>query len=399
MRLNLPLKITTLLTLSLGSWLCSQVTPAQAAFDEQSVEQADVIAIARPFGQNKFDLLIIEQIPGKKQCWSEKAGNPVTVDPLLLNFDFTGICKRATDSNGYSIRLDGQDLGLEYILRLVEKDGELVLVGTPRTGQFAEIVVGRTRGMTRDFMKIQLDPGWRFARRSFQGKPLGHYYFSGKRAEIAAAGSPGAVPPPTTSSANFKDITNDIYKAEIEQAVALGIVAGFKEDNTFRPTNPVTREQLVSMVIDAINTVNKINLNEAPEGIVPFTDVAPERWSAKKIKWAQSKNIVSASPDGKFRPTDPITRTELMAIMQRMAEYLQAQKNITTGLVGTKTPVQFADISGHWGQKLITQMSGFCGVASPLNEVGKDFAPNEAAQRNYAAAAIIRTLKCVKAEK
>jgi hypothetical protein len=60
--------------------------------------------------------------------------------------------------------------------------------------------------------------------------------------------------------------------------------------------------------------------------------------------------------------------------------------------------VQFADISGHWGQKLITQMSGYCGVASPLNEKGDDFAPNQPAQRNYAAAAVVRVLNCVNAK-
>jgi hypothetical protein len=31
-------------------------------------------------------------------------------------------------------------------------------------------------------------------------------------------------------------------------------------------------------------------------------------------------------------------------------------------------------------------MSGFCGVASPLNEQGSAFVPNDPARRNYAAA-------------
>jgi hypothetical protein len=44
-------------------------------------------------------------------------------------------------------------------------------------------------------------------------------------------------------------------------------------------------------------------------------------------------------------------------------------------------------------------MSGFCGVASPLNEQGSSFVPNDPARRNYAAAAIVRTLDCVKTAK
>jgi len=46
----------------------------------------------------------------------------------------------------------------------------------------------------------------------------------------------------------------------------------------------------------------------------------------------------------------------------------------------------------------VGQMSSYCGVASPLNERGSDFAPDSAAQRNYAAAATLRMLNCVKGQ-
>ncbi|XTZ09686.1 MAG: DUF3747 domain-containing protein, partial [cyanobacterium endosymbiont of Rhopalodia yunnanensis] len=145
--------------------------PVQAStFEEQAIPQNNVIAIARPYGQGKYDLLIIEQIPDKQTCWTESGSNPILVDPLLLNFDFAGICRRATDSNGYSIRVDGNDLGLDYLLRLVPRDGELVLVGTSRAGNYQEIVVGSTKGLASGFMKVILNPGWQFSKRSYQGK-------------------------------------------------------------------------------------------------------------------------------------------------------------------------------------------------------------------------------------
>jgi len=153
-------------------------------------------------------------------------------------------------------------------------------------------------------------------------------------------------------------------------------VAGFKEDNTFRPENPVTREQFVSMIIEGMGTVTKINLEEIPPGSGSFNDVEATRWSAKKIQWARANGIVAGKANGEFRPTDPIT-----------------------DLAQTKTPVNFSDTSGHWAASLITQMSGFCGVASPLNERGSSFVPNDPARRNYAAAAIVRTLDCVKTAK
>ncbi|MEB3311473.1 MAG: DUF3747 domain-containing protein [Snowella sp.] len=174
--------------------------PVQAAsFQQQEVDQAQFIAIARPYGGNKYDLLILQQLPGKRQCWQKMGNNPVMVNPLLLNFDFTGSCERSTDSNGYSIRLDGQDLGLDYLLRVVQGNGELVLVGTSRrNGNPQEMVIGRTRGLGSGFMKIELDPGWRFTKRAYNGRALSHVYLTGDRSAMNFS-TPTAS---STSSAN-----------------------------------------------------------------------------------------------------------------------------------------------------------------------------------------------------
>jgi len=157
---------------------------AQSTFDETDVEQSSYIAVAQPFGDNKYNLIVIEQIPGKNSCWSEAGANPVNVDLLLLNFDFSGHCRRSTDANGYSIRYDGQDLGLDYILTLMPKNGDLVLVGMNRQDPRQEpIVVGSAQGINGQPMKIILNPGWDFSKRTYQGKMLGHVYFSYDSAE------------------------------------------------------------------------------------------------------------------------------------------------------------------------------------------------------------------------
>ncbi|MEH2324747.1 MAG: hypothetical protein V7K32_14500 [Nostoc sp.] len=41
-------------------------------------------------------------------------------------------------------------------------------------------------------------------------------------------------------------------------------------------------------------------------------------------------------------------------------------------------------------------MSAYCGVATPVNETGNLFSPNLGTQRNYAAAATLRMLNCVR---
>ncbi|MFM2431438.1 MAG: hypothetical protein RLZZ511_2651 [Cyanobacteriota bacterium] len=150
----------------------------QAAFTQKDIDTSKVVAVASPYGEGEHQLLVIQQISADKQCWSESGTDVKTVDPLLGTFDFTGICGRATDSNGYSIRMAGQDLGWRYSLIVTKRDGEMKLIGRPANRKMADLTIGRVQGLTPGFAKIELEPGWRITNRVFNGEVLGHYYFS-----------------------------------------------------------------------------------------------------------------------------------------------------------------------------------------------------------------------------
>jgi Protein of unknown function (DUF3747) len=136
-------------------------------------------------------LLIVEQLNDGRPCWREHSSNPTLVDPLLLEFDFTGICGRSADSNAYSIRLAGEDLGRQYSLRIVERQGDLVLVALTREDPFHPIEIGRTRGTTENFSRIDLQPGWRLTRRMYNGESLGHLYLTNEQSlQALLAASP-----------------------------------------------------------------------------------------------------------------------------------------------------------------------------------------------------------------
>src|SRR4028118_2013906 len=147
-------------------------------FDETEISQDRVIVIAQPRPFGGYQLLILEQVSDKRQCWSESGSNPVKVDPLLVTFDFTGICGRATDSNGFSIRMAGTDLALKYTLTLETVKGDVLLMGTPVDYVGKSVIIGRTNGDVNEFMKISLDPAWRLSKRAYQGRTLGHFYFT-----------------------------------------------------------------------------------------------------------------------------------------------------------------------------------------------------------------------------
>ncbi|WP_299488990.1 DUF3747 domain-containing protein [Acaryochloris sp. IP29b_bin.137] len=368
-------------TLAVGT----TVLEAQAAtFSEKELDQSKFVLVAAPIGSgNIHQLLILEQISSEKQCWSESGSNPVIVDPLLLNFDFTGLCGRSVDQNGYSIRVDGEDLGGRYLVQIRKTDTDMVLMGIPdsKAGGDQEIELGRTNGKTTGFAKISLDPDWRLTKRSFKKKTLGHVYLS-----------------KGISAVPFPDVENDIYLKDISQAVALKFIAGF-EDNTFRPLESLTREQLVSMILESLKNIPGVNFTVPSQTSGnPYPDVAASRWSAAKIAFAQQNDIVKGYPDGTFQPTRKVTRAEMMAVLKKAAIYAKSLGGLDTQLAAKQPPTNFTDTSGHWAAPVITEMSSYCGVASPLNEKGFAFTPNQSAQRNYAAAATLRTLNCVKAD-
>lgn len=153
---------------------------AAAQFDQTEIsDQNRLIVIAAPLGTKggNHRLLILEQLNDRRLCWQESGSSPTLVDPLLVEFDFTGICGRGTDSNSYSVRVQGQDLAGRYNLRIVRKSNDLVLVAYSLVDkEIQSFEIGRTNGLTESFAKINLDPGWRLARRSFQGKNVGHIY-------------------------------------------------------------------------------------------------------------------------------------------------------------------------------------------------------------------------------
>lgn len=377
---------------------------AQSQFSNLEVDQSRFVSVAAPGSAlNPYKLFLVEQRSDARACFETSGSNPVQVNPLWTTFDFSGICGRASDSNGYSIRVNDEDLGTAYRLLIREQGGELVLIGRPLRGP--SLVIGRTGGISPNgFTEVQLEPGWRMTQRVFEGRALGHFYYTNDAtlAELTSGDQVAVTPPPTTpvitpptDPVPFADIRGDVYATEIARAVEIGFVAGF-QDGTFKPTRPVTREEAASMVVEALNAYlpEGQELSTASVNANPFPDVPANRWSAQKIALLRDKDIVSGDPSGNYRPTSTITRAELMAMLRKTAIAFRTEVGLTDELEPTEEPFSFVDTDGHWAQSVINTMSGYCGVATSLNEQGQAFVPNSDALRNYTAAAIERLFDC-----
>lgn len=152
---------------------------AQALFGAGDVDSSRFLLVAAPIGTSgeRYQLNIYEQLKPTRPCFAVAQGKPAGVNPLLSTFDFTGICGRFIDANGYSLRIGGSDLATSYRLSVVKGGNDILLVARPtKSTAQGELVVARAGGKGSGFMKLELEPGWTLKRRQFGGRSLGHVY-------------------------------------------------------------------------------------------------------------------------------------------------------------------------------------------------------------------------------
>lgn len=179
-RLVRPLAVLlSLVGLTAAGWAPAPPARAQASmFSTQEVDQGKFIIVAAPIGDgSRGQLNIYEQRSAQRPCYAVSGSRPALVDPLLASFDFTGICNRFIDGNGYSLRIGTADLGTVYRLSVVKDSAETLLMAQPtRPDAGPEMVVARTGGQGKGFLLLVAEPGWRVMRRSFGSRALGHVY-------------------------------------------------------------------------------------------------------------------------------------------------------------------------------------------------------------------------------
>ena len=147
-------------------------------FTAVPVEEANFILVSAPIGKGaRSQLNIYEQRTNKRPCFAVSGGVPAAVDPLLSSFDFTGVCNRYIDGNGYSLRLGGDDLGTRYRFTVVKTGSDIELLAAPtRNSSQPVYVVARAGGVASGFVQLTHQPGWMLKRRAYGTKTLGHLY-------------------------------------------------------------------------------------------------------------------------------------------------------------------------------------------------------------------------------
>ena len=140
------------------------------------------------------------------------------------------------------------------------------------------------------------------------------------------------------SNSTLEDVKTDywFYK-EVETLYDIGIVDG-TDEHKFSPDAPVTRAEF------AVMAAKFANLDY--EGGNIFEDVPAGHWAYSYINAAANVGWVKGYPDGSFRPDEPISRAEVVTLVNGMIN-----RSVTLGKLkklGVKCPYNDL-VETHWG--------------------------------------------------
>ena len=129
----------------------------------------------------------------------------------------------------------------------------------------------------------------------------------------------------------FSDTANHWAKDHIKTANYHGLVNGYS-DTLFGPNDPVTREQIAVMVVNA----TKVELFDES---TTFTDSAHiSVWAKESVAKAAAAGLITGYPDGAFKPKANATRAEAAVILARSIEYIDKETITTFDIAGTYGP-------------------------------------------------------------
>ena len=111
---------------------------------------------------------------------------------------------------------------------------------------------------------------------------------------------------------DYSDVSeSDWFAGEVKRAKAAGYIGGYP-DGTMKPDNPISRQE-AAVIISKIKGL-AVNPGYA-DGFSDFEDIAD--WSMGEVGAAAQAGYMGGYPDGSFRPLNPITRAEALAVLDR----------------------------------------------------------------------------------
>ena len=117
----------------------------------------------------------------------------------------------------------------------------------------------------------------------------------------------------TAQAAGFADVDDEWYATAVNWAANVGVVNGY-EDNTFRPNQPITREQLAAILMNYAAYKGQDVSNRAD--LTSYID-QPSVWATETMQWAVAEGLISGVTADQLQPQGNATRAQVAAILER----------------------------------------------------------------------------------
>lgn len=125
----------------------------------------------------------------------------------------------------------------------------------------------------------------------------------------------------------FVDVpTGAWYEKAVEYVYQQELMSGTSE-TTFSPNAATDRAMLVTILY-------RLEGSPAVHDASPFTDVPAGTWYTDAVIWGAANGIVEGYGNGKFGPTDPVTREQVASILYRYVAYRGGDVSASTSLDG-----------------------------------------------------------------
>lgn len=102
------------------------------------------------------------------------------------------------------------------------------------------------------------------------------------------------------------------YEDAVNYCASMGYMEGVG-NNRFNPDDTVTRGTIAQILYAQSG-------KPAVDGKSDFTDVKEDKWYSDAVTWAAEEGVVAGYTDGTYKPDDPITRQQMVAILYKYAQ-------------------------------------------------------------------------------
>lgn len=190
-----------------------------------------------------------------------------------------------------------------------------------------------------------------------------------------------------SDSRRFADVSDSPYEAQIDTLGVYHILGGVG-DGRFDPNAALTRAQLAALLAQALD------LSDGSSDV--FSDVPDDRWYTGKIGAVASLGFMDGVGDGRFDPDAGLTQEQFIAVMGRLARFLNCNVDDYARNRAETVPSESAYAAfSEWarcGADVLTGYDRLNMLYAPLS----DIEPGAPVTRAQAAATLCNTLKALR---